>query len=62
MPARLAIGVRQQWVHWELLLSFPVASDPSSMNARIYKTMADALWQGLASGGATEQAPSIVIE
>src|SRR5208337_4424431 len=39
-----------------------VASDPFSQHSRIYKTMADALWQGLASGGATEQAPSIVIE
>jgi len=39
-----------------------VVSDPSSMNAKVYKTIAEALWHRLASKEATRQAPSIVIE
>ncbi len=39
-----------------------VVSDPSSMNAKVYKTIADAVWHRLSSEDATRQAPSIVIE
>ncbi len=39
-----------------------VASDPFSPHAKVYKTMAEALWQRLASKEATRPAPSIVIE
>jgi ATP-binding protein involved in chromosome partitioning len=39
-----------------------VVADPSSMNANVYKTIAEALWQRLSSKDATRQAPSIVIE
>jgi ATP-binding protein involved in chromosome partitioning len=39
-----------------------VAADPSSMNAKIYKTIAEALWRRLSSKVATSQAPKIVIE
>ncbi len=39
-----------------------VVADPSSMNAKVYKTIAEAIWQGLASKEATSKAPRIVIE
>ncbi|HWJ19261.1 MAG TPA: iron-sulfur cluster carrier protein ApbC [Geobacterales bacterium] len=39
-----------------------VAADPSSMNAKVYKTIAEALWQRLSSEDATRQLPSIIIE
>ena len=39
-----------------------VVADPSSMNAKVYKTIAEALWQRLSSKDATQQAPSIIIE
>jgi ATP-binding protein involved in chromosome partitioning len=39
-----------------------VAADPSSVNAKIYKTIAEALWRRLSSKEATSQAPKIVIE
>jgi len=38
-----------------------VVADPSSMNAKVYKTIAESIWQRLSSD-ATRQAPSIVIE
>ena len=39
-----------------------VAADPSSQNAKIYKTIAEALWRRVSSKEATSQAPKIVIE
>ena len=39
-----------------------VASDPFSLHSRVYKSMAEALWQGLAGRDAADQGPSIVIE
>ena len=39
-----------------------VVADPSSMNAKVYKTIAEGLWQRLSSEDATRQAPKIVIE
>ena len=39
-----------------------VAADPSSPNAKIYKTIAEALWRRVSSKEATSQAPKIVIE
>ncbi len=39
-----------------------VAADPSSMNAKVYKNIAEVIWQGLTSEAATSKAPKIVIE
>jgi len=38
------------------------AADPSSPNAKIYKSIAEALWRRVSSKEATSQAPKIVIE
>jgi len=39
-----------------------VAADPSSMNAKVYKTIADTLWQRVSNKEATRQAPKIIME
>ncbi len=39
-----------------------VVADPSSANAKIYKNIAEAIWQDLENKEATSQAPKIVIE
>ena len=39
-----------------------VVSDPSSMNAKVYKNIAEAIWLSLTSKEATSKAPRIVIE
>jgi ATP-binding protein involved in chromosome partitioning len=39
-----------------------VVADPFSVNAKVYKTIAETLWERLGSKDATRQAPSIVIE
>lgn len=39
-----------------------VAADPASMNAKIYKTIAETLWQSLRNAEAAAKAPKIVIE
>ena len=39
-----------------------VVADPSSMNAKVYKNIAEVIWHGLTSKEATSKAPKIVIE
>ena len=39
-----------------------VVADPFSMNAKVYKTIAEALWQRVSAKDATQQGPTIVIE
>ncbi len=39
-----------------------VVSDPSSMNAKVYKNIAEGIWQGLTSNETATSSPRIVIE